>query len=404
MVIIDRIDGNDATPERLWNEFISQRQPVLIQSLPRENGWRANLWTNEYLMRKAGHSTVSVEYRSSDSEGFGLGKRRRMLFKEFLLRLSKGQENLYVTSPEQPVGPYGFPDVMVPPILNLRSDVPLRLSWAGNLVPQQVNMWMGNSVGGASSGLHHDYHDNFYVLLRGRKKFRLFPPSEVKNMYTHGDIVRVYENGRIVYNGQEGIQQDGSHEADVLTWQSSKTAGKYLKQISKMNNVHKSEKKHSMRGDDSNPPSFSRVDLSVDKDSILESFPKFPYDSCIECTVSAGETLYLPAGWFHEVTSMNAGQGKHDGHLAINYWLYPPDNLQVGEQGFRHPYSRGFWNDVWSSSMIRIGEKSKKKEIHRRRKVKKDISKCKLKYGRLWLWHLLRAQQKRSNLVRHDML
>ena len=55
---------------------------------------------------------------------------------------------------------------------------------------------------GASSGLHHDFHDNLYVLLRGRKCFRLYPPDQAKRMYTHGRIAKVHANGRIVYADQ----------------------------------------------------------------------------------------------------------------------------------------------------------------------------------------------------------
>ena len=55
---------------------------------------------------------------------------------------------------------------------------------------------------GASSGLHHDFHDNLYILLRGRKRFRLYPPEQAKRMYTHGRIAKVHANGRIVYTDQ----------------------------------------------------------------------------------------------------------------------------------------------------------------------------------------------------------
>ena len=45
--------------------------------------------------------------------------------------------------------------------------------------------------------------------------------------------------------------------------------------------------------------------------------------------------LYLPCGWFHEVTSY----GRE--HMAFNYWMHPPDNLT--EQGLEKPYTSGFW-------------------------------------------------------------
>lgn len=61
---------------------------------------------------------------------------------------------------------------------------------------QAVNVWMGASVAGASSGLHHDFHDNLYVLLAGTKRFRLFPPALADRMYTCGAVDRIHPNGR----------------------------------------------------------------------------------------------------------------------------------------------------------------------------------------------------------------
>lgn len=69
---------------------------------------------------------------------------------------------------------------------------------------------------GASSGLHHDFHDNLYILLRGRKTFRLYPPSCAPNMYTYGKLHKVYPNGRIVYQGQGNILPDGSGTNNIL--------------------------------------------------------------------------------------------------------------------------------------------------------------------------------------------
>lgn len=65
---------------------------------------------------------------------------------------------------------------MSAPLDSLRGDFPLRPKLAGALVPQNVNLWMGHTKsGGSSSGLHHDFHDNLYVLLRGKKTFRCAP-------------------------------------------------------------------------------------------------------------------------------------------------------------------------------------------------------------------------------------
>lgn len=55
---------------------------------------------------------------------------------------------------------------------------------------------------GASSGLHHDFHETLFFLLRGRKRVRLYPPDQAKRMYTYGRISKVHANGRIVYGDQ----------------------------------------------------------------------------------------------------------------------------------------------------------------------------------------------------------
>lgn len=71
--------------------------------------------------------------------------------------------------------------------------IPTRLT--GHLIPQNINLWMGFATTASSSGLHHDYHDNLYILLRGTKHFTLYSYAEVENMYTIGEVLRVHPNG-----------------------------------------------------------------------------------------------------------------------------------------------------------------------------------------------------------------
>jgi hypothetical protein len=56
-------------------------------------------------------------------------------------------------------------------VSELIGDLPLRPAILGTLVPQQINLWLGNSVEGSTTGLHHDFHDNTYILLKGRKRY-----------------------------------------------------------------------------------------------------------------------------------------------------------------------------------------------------------------------------------------
>ena len=295
----DRDQRESSTPAYLWDEYISQRRPVVVKGTPARDhlsNWAVQKWVakdssagHAYLRRRAGRARVSVEYRSSSSEGFGRGQRRTMRFGEFLTRLDEGSEQLYISSTEQPIGPHGFPDLMVSPLIELREDFPTRLSWAGNLVPQQINLWLGSSTEGASSGLHHDYHDNFYVLLSGRKRFLLYPPALQPQMQTYGEAIAVHPNGRIVYRGQERMNADGSHQDDVDTFY-GRHGGVDLGRDSGRGVGHVEEISLEQT-QDGEPPSFSRVraeDLDV--------------PPAMEVELHAGESLYLPAGWFHEVS------------------------------------------------------------------------------------------------------
>ena len=144
---------------------------------------------------------------------------------------------LPTASSQTAVGADGHAEVLASPLAELCAggDLPLQPALMGNLVPQQLNLWMGAAQqgalqarlarcsclhrlphrgtprAGASSGLHHDFHDNLYVLLRGRKHLRLYPPSAVAAMYPYGRPRLVHGNGRIVYAGQVRAPRDQCH-------------------------------------------------------------------------------------------------------------------------------------------------------------------------------------------------
>lgn len=87
----------------------------------------------------------------------------------------------------------------------------------GGLVLQQCNLWLGNGTSGKSSGLHHDFHDNLYMVLSGCKRFLIWPPTCHRWLEPTGDIFRVHSNGLIEYDivDEPPLRADGltSHEA-----------------------------------------------------------------------------------------------------------------------------------------------------------------------------------------------
>ena len=72
--------------------------------------------------------------------------------------------------------------------------------------------------------------------------------------------------------------------------------------------------------------------------------------------VGPGDLLYLPCGWFHEVSSSSSSPSSPSSsssasesicsplHLALNFWFYPPDRARANPQ---NPYSRPYWRELF---------------------------------------------------------
>ncbi len=147
-----------------------------------------------------GNTKVKVEERPNLATSFGRGTTTAMTFRKFAMSLTKGQ--LYLSTQDVPLADDGLPELLSPMMETLAQDIPITPKLMGALVPHAINLWVGCAPEGSSSGLHHDYHDNLYVLLRGSKRFRLYPPSMATKMYTHGTIKVVAANGLICYKEQ----------------------------------------------------------------------------------------------------------------------------------------------------------------------------------------------------------
>ncbi|CAA21875.2 histone demethylase Jmj4 [Schizosaccharomyces pombe] len=85
--------------------------------------------------------------------------------------------------------------------------------------------------------------------------------------------------------------------------------------------------------------------VDVDKDELSALAGTVP----LVVDLEPGDMLYLPASWFHEVTSSSASSGGSDVHIAFNYWFHPPDNLE----DFDHPYLD---RNIWQAKRHLVGE------------------------------------------------
>ncbi|KAI0776537.1 cupin-like domain-containing protein [Trametes elegans] len=450
----------DLPAKEFFAKYVSSRKPVIITGLLDDPTFQGRKWANlGYLAKKAGDVEVMVEPIHPTANQYGTDVERiPIMFRDFLgsLRSDDGPHPYLTTqySEEDPDAETVFP----PPTNALRDEFPVVPRIMGNLFLQQVNLWLGKSKEGSSSGLHHDFHDNIYCLLKGRKRFVLFPPCEVEHLYPYGTLATLHPNGLIAYEDipvrADGLSKRAACKARVRALErkidalkaKSKGKGKgkgkgpsrelqalmdaheaALDELAEaelddvdaadedqmddfdalmgdLDNLedagpgpskttshddedgeedaeeewkgigHSDDDKNASDGEDINgaedgedsdddeedegvlgeeqagpsePSSFSRIPtahlhqyLGLPTTAVLpqsfdaEDFPELekttdPY--VVE--LSEGEMLYLPASWWHEVTSTSAGG---DGvHMAFNYWFYPPDALDRYDAPYR---------------------------------------------------------------------
>lgn len=280
-------------------------------------------------------------------------------------------------------------ELLQPPLSNLYQDktFPLIPSWLSTLIPQQINLWMGcgngthkelkldenaltlDNIGksipgnGNSSGLHHDHADNLYILVEGNKRFTLYSPSDALKLFTVGQIWKVFENGLIDYEINEfathwkHLRNDGAMLADIAQW---KLDNKDYSTMSKQELLALANGEESCHTTDrKDPPSFSKIPpLLLHLDELQDSeklrhfaetyFPGFLQLNKMEVWLKPGEMLYLPAGWFHEVSSFAEGT-KSSVHTAINYWFIPPT-----ESNFINPYQDEYWSQDFKLTLEAI--------------------------------------------------
>jgi hypothetical protein len=368
-----------------------------------------------------------------------------MPFGAFVDLVAAGDERHYMTTQDLDVDEDGRPALLSPPCSDLLAagDFPLRPRVMGNLILMNANMWYGNSAAGSSSGLHHDFHDNLYVLLRGKKRFRLFSPLDAHRMYTTGRMAMVHPNGRICYDGLL-TGADGADVASIKAMEAEKEqavaaedadraqralaageggAEEWVRRAearmeAAMDAVLEAEMAGAGAGDgdfgseeeeeeeeegggggegegeegeegeggervdegeeekDDSPVNFSGVDESLSTSELTAKYPLFATGTTeTSVMLGAGDMLYLPAGWFHEVFSLSdsissiaspggesgtsgksggscgsgvggSGDAKEGGtqqdhvegcagagHMAFNYWFHPPDATDGGADG-----------------------------------------------------------------------
>jgi hypothetical protein len=192
------------------------------------------------------------------------------------------------------------------PLNKLKKDIPLP-----KLIPPRAhgssNLWFGRGASGPKNvgcapvhtHLHSDPWDNLYVVVKGQKLFRIYPPSAAAEMHLVVPAVQVLPNG---------VQEFSPTHKRHGGYRFSHVAGK-----------------HAYKG------------------SIKQEFPDWAASSeGTEVRLEEGDLFYLPAGWFHEVTS-TCGKSSPV-HIAINHWFDPGSIRQASTM--EQPQPTDSWADA----------------------------------------------------------
>ncbi|ODV64795.1 Clavaminate synthase-like protein [Hyphopichia burtonii NRRL Y-1933] len=286
-------------------------------------------------------------------------------------------------------------ELLQPPLTNLYKDenFPLVPQFLSSLIPQQINLWMGNGkntggsiedmdfdnlsldeIGkripgnGTSSGLHHDHADNLYILIQGTKRFTLYSPNDTLKLFTVGEIYKIFQNGLIDYEISEfsknwkHIRDDGAMLINIAEWKIANSDFSTWTEDQILEIIEKDKAQCLSKPTKGDPPSFSKIPpllLHLDelKDSshiekltnfANEYFPGFLDLNKLQVWLKPGEQLYLPTGWFHEVSSF-AQDELNPTHIAINYWFIPPT-----EFFFHTPYKDTYWQEDFDANKASI--------------------------------------------------
>lgn len=304
-------------------------------------------------------SKYQIERRADIHERFGQERsRERQIFMTLQEFIDAKDPRLYLSTQQDGAQPC---DKLVQDGL-----IPSTVPWAGHLRLESRNLWMGYSSD-SSSGLHHDFHDNFYFLHQGRKTFRLYRPQDYIHMELYGQVTKLRDNGVISYDnsddecddGDDDPGQDQDEDDEDESEEDEVVLGKGFDYQSDSEEDSDEEPRqtyiHDSNGnakDDFDelfadesvphekgtmrpwpPRHFSRIDPTLPTEEITVKFPEFIKNcECLQVDLQAGEVLYLPASWFHCVTSYGSNDKPH---LAVNYWYYPPDQLDNYEDPYK---------------------------------------------------------------------
>ena len=200
---------------------------------------------------------------------------------------------------------------------DLRGAAASGIDWARDAfgcAPDAVNLWCGPRD--AVTSFHRDHYENVYVVLAGCKTFTLLPPCDAWRMES-----RDAPSARFEYRGSSIAPGSRSDDMDVVS--RVNTAADENDENTENAGTRTSVCQKSCRVVVETPMANvswpSATPSSVRRDGGPPAFV---------VTLSAGETLYLPAMWYHHVeqglcpneAENDADDDSRQYTIAVNFW------------------------------------------------------------------------------------
>jgi len=302
VVPIPRIPITDLTAKRFFDQHRRANQPaIILDLLPSQPSWNLDFLCQhlgEYPTPVRAYGRQRYQQDKRQWQEIGRGMKPTTLSFREFAQLIQTPE-----AREQDIYLAKFPLTGTP--LEHHSVLEEIIHRLGLTLPATgFNLWIG--PGGHTTCLHYDPVDSLLIQLQGNKKVVLFPPSELNNLYPFPLSVHL----------QHGLKLRASYSQ-----------------------VYPDR------------PDFS-------------AFPKLQQalKQRYEVTLQAGEVLYLPAGWWHEITTLGNGvvcsinRFWHPHPLTATAWSWHKWRVHLGSvfavpkilcNGITHPQS-------WQSLLRRI--------------------------------------------------
>lgn len=154
----------------------------------------------------------------------------------------------------------------------------------GSPQPEAINLWIGDER--SVSSLHKDHFENLYLVVSGEKTFTLLPPTDILYMPEEEFPCLKY---RIV----------------------SETNSDNASEVFKLRDTEHFQLQLTKEGVPSDRLTW--IPLDPNDPDVCSKHPKFQHTHPIQCTVRAGEVLYIPSMWYHRVSQTTTT-------IAVNYW------------------------------------------------------------------------------------